>query len=171
MILCWNKCYYTYESPSFLLLSTLFENASRKQQGEKIANEISKICLHQKSWWQRKSWKAFIKLPKFNLFPFLIFKLFTNAVKAFDWEKKCSIVEIQIPPKSWELGDSVRYKVFHILGGRKILRNVLFMFLTESSIRIRRGPYEAENETLSINFLIETAVCKNDLLFQIHLEL
>lgn len=48
VILCWNKCYYTYESLSFLFPSTLFENVHKKQQRDKMVNEISKIHLHQK---------------------------------------------------------------------------------------------------------------------------
>lgn len=43
-----NKCNYTYESPSTPFPPTLFENALKKQQGEKMVNEISKIHLHQK---------------------------------------------------------------------------------------------------------------------------
>lgn len=75
-----------------------------------------------------KSCRAFLKSPKFNLFPFSYLQAFHKWVQSLWLREKSSIVEIQIPPKSWELWEceSVRYKTPYALGGRKTLWNVLF---------------------------------------------
>lgn len=93
VILCWNKCYYTYESLSFPFPSTRFENVHKKQQREKMANEISKIHLHQKVD-KEKSCRALITLPKFNLFPFPYFQALHKWVQSLWLREKSSIVEI-----------------------------------------------------------------------------
>lgn len=75
-----------------------------------------------------KSCRAFIKPPKFNLFLFTYLQAFHKWVQSLWLRKKSTIVEIQIPPKSWELWqwESVRCKTSPALGGQKTPWNVLF---------------------------------------------
>ena len=106
VILCWNQCYYIYISPCSPIPSTLFEKKTHPKSSTgrkwpmKFLKYIKKLMTDK-----GKSCRAFIKPPKFNLFLFLTFRLFT--VQSLRLKEKSSIVEIQIPPKSWEFWEWV----------------------------------------------------------------
>lgn len=66
-----------------------------------MTNEISEI--HQKvDDRQRKSCRAFIQPPKLKSIPFSLPSGFSTVQVSSRLKEKSSIVEIQIPPKSWE---------------------------------------------------------------------
>lgn len=105
VILCWNKCYYIYASPCSPIPSTLFEKSTQK--AARRENDQWNFWNTSKSWWQTKEKVAehSYNLQNSNLFLFLTFRLFT--VQSLRLKEKSSIVEIQIPPKSWEFWEWV----------------------------------------------------------------
>lgn len=129
-----------------------------------MVNDISKINLHQNVDDKEKSCRAFIKPSKCSQFPFSNLQVFHKWVQ--------SIAEIQISPKPWELWEweSVRCKIFHALGGRKTLWNVLY-------VHARKFYHQNKKRTLGswklpfLNhcILTETAVCKMTCFFKYYI--
>lgn len=87
--------------PSHLLALKLHPKSSR---GRKWSMKLLKyICIKKLMTDKGKSCRAFVKPPQFNLFPFSYLQAFDKWVQSLWRREKSSIVEIQIPPKSWEL--------------------------------------------------------------------